>query len=109
MAKLVALWHADAAVRVGQSEAAILASLGVTSVALLRDEETVGVVLEGWAFDPARHAQAATAALASEPPFARLLPVVDMGVSNATQQGGLNAPVSTFPGRRGDGHKPAGT
>ena len=29
-----------------------LAKLGVTSVALLRDSSTAGVVLEGWAFDP---------------------------------------------------------
>jgi predicted ABC-type transport system involved in lysophospholipase L1 biosynthesis ATPase subunit len=31
----------------------ILARLGVTNVALLRDEHTVCIVLEGWAFDPA--------------------------------------------------------
>lgn len=31
-----------------------LAGLGVSSVAVLRDETTAGLVLEGWAFDPVR-------------------------------------------------------
>lgn len=102
MPRLVALWYADAAVRIGQSEAAALAKLGVTGVALLRDDERIGVVLEGWAFDPARNGQAATAALAAVPPFARLLPVADMGVSNTlTNQGGTDAPIPSRPGRRG--------
>jgi hypothetical protein len=39
---------------VGPAVAARLASLGVTRVSLLGDLGQVGVVLEGWAFDPAR-------------------------------------------------------
>jgi len=31
-----------------------LAQVGVTNIALVRDEETVGILLDGWAFDPAR-------------------------------------------------------
>jgi hypothetical protein len=36
-----------------------LGDLGVTSVALVRDASTAGLVLEGWAFDPARAEEAA--------------------------------------------------
>jgi hypothetical protein len=109
MPKLVALWDADESVRIGQSEAAALAKLGVTGVALLRDDERIGVVLEGWAFDPARHGEAATAAIAAAPPFARLLPVADMGVSNTLpNQGGTDAPIPSRPGRRGGRRSTAG-
>ena len=40
-----------------------LRQLGVTTIELLRDERTFGLVLEGWAFDPVRAADAAHAAL----------------------------------------------
>jgi hypothetical protein len=40
-----------------------LRELGVTRIELLRDERTFGLVLEGWAFDPTRAADAANAAL----------------------------------------------
>jgi hypothetical protein len=33
-----------------------LARLGVSNLALVRDGQTVGIVLEGWLFDPARSA-----------------------------------------------------
>jgi hypothetical protein len=36
-----------------------LGELGVTSVALVQDASTAGLVLEGWAFDPARAEEAA--------------------------------------------------
>lgn len=38
---------------VGPEAAERLARLGVTRISLLTDRVTVGVVLEGWAFDPA--------------------------------------------------------
>lgn len=41
-------------VSLGPRSALALAELGVTSVSLVGGEETVGVVVEGWAFDPAR-------------------------------------------------------
>lgn len=41
-------------VSIGPAAAAALAEVGATRVALLRDASTVAVVLEGWAFDPAR-------------------------------------------------------
>jgi hypothetical protein len=67
-----------------------LARLGITSVSLLSDKRTVGLVLEGWAFDPARSAQAAREAVAGAESGARTLhPLVQMAVSAAPAQGGL--------------------
>ena len=39
---------------VGPQAAEQLAELGITRVSLLADRSGVGVLLEGWAFDPAR-------------------------------------------------------
>lgn len=39
---------------VGPAVAERLASLGITRVSLLGDPPAIGVVVEGWAFDPAR-------------------------------------------------------
>lgn len=39
---------------VGPVAASRLAALGITRVSLLGDPSGIGVVLEGWAFDPAR-------------------------------------------------------
>jgi len=39
---------------VGPVAAGRLADLGITRISLLGDRSSVGVVLEGWAFDPAR-------------------------------------------------------
>jgi hypothetical protein len=38
---------------VGPAAVARLAALGITRVSLLGDQSGIGVVLEGWAFDPA--------------------------------------------------------
>jgi hypothetical protein len=59
-----------------------LARLGVTNVALLRDEQTIGIVLEGWAFDPALSAPAAAEAVGAVGARA-LHPVLHMAVSAA--------------------------
>jgi hypothetical protein len=66
-----------------------LARLGVTTVSLARDEETLAVILDGWAFDPAAHA-AALAALGVEDGGARTLQsVMHMAVSTAATERGL--------------------
>jgi len=60
----------------------VLARLGITNVALLRDERTMGIVLEGWSFDPARSSGAAAEAVGAT--GARTLhPVLHMAVSTA--------------------------
>jgi hypothetical protein len=67
-----------------------LASLGVTSVSLLSDERMVGLVLEGWAFDPARSADAARAAIAGAETGERTLRrLIQTAVSAAPTSGGF--------------------
>ena len=66
---------------------ATLARLGVTSVSLLHDEQTVGLVLEGWALDPARAGEAARAAAGARESFRTLQPLVQMAVSPCGLQG----------------------
>ncbi len=64
-----------------------LAKLGVTSVALVRDASTAGLVLEGWAFDSG-DAHRAVRAVAGEREGVRTLqPLVQMGVSSAALGG----------------------
>ena len=65
-----------------------LAQLGVTNAALVRDEQTAGIVLEGWLFDPARSADAAAAAVDAESTVRVLHPVLHLAVSTATPEGG---------------------
>lgn len=67
-----------------------LARLGVTSVALVRDEGTVGIVLEGWLFDPARSAGAAAEALGAASGVRTLHPLLHLAVSTAAHEGGRN-------------------
>lgn len=71
-----------------QELAANLAQLGVTSVALVRDEQTVGIVLEGWLFDPTRSADAAAAAVGLESKVRVLQPILHLAVSTAAYEGG---------------------
>lgn len=59
-----------------------LARLGVTSVSLVRDAETAGLVLEGWAFDPARAHEAAVSVTGACDEARALQPVVQMAVSS---------------------------
>lgn len=84
MAKVLMLWAATAELRIGSAEALRLAALGVTSVALLRDDESVGVLLDGWSFDPVRSAEAAAAVLGAEPRSRILLPMLEVGVETNT-------------------------
>jgi len=65
-----------------------LAQLGISNAALVRDEQTAGIVLEGWLFDPARSAGAAAAALGAESTVRVLLPVLQLAVSTAAHEGG---------------------
>lgn len=59
-----------------------LAHLGVTSIAICHDQRTVGIVLEGWAFDPASADEAARY-LVGAPSLRRvLMPAVQLAVSS---------------------------
>jgi hypothetical protein len=66
-----------------------LSRLGVSSVSLLRDKRTAGLVLEGWAFDPARAGEAASAVAGSRQGIRTLQPLMQMAVSAAPNLGGL--------------------
>ena len=63
-----------------------LAALGITSVSLLRDEQTAGLVLEGWAFDPRRADDAVRAAAGARDGVRTLEPLVQMAVSAASTE-----------------------
>jgi hypothetical protein len=65
-----------------------LARLGITNLGLLRDRQTVGIVLEGWSFDPTNPASAATAAAALGTRGRTLHPVLQLAVSTAAREGG---------------------
>jgi hypothetical protein len=66
---------------------ATLARLGVTSVSLLCDEQTAGLVLEGWALDPARAGEAACAVAGTRASFRTLRPLAQVAVSPGGLQG----------------------
>jgi hypothetical protein len=67
-----------------------LAELGVTHLALVRDEETVGLVLEGWAFDPDQSADAVLDVLAGGTQAAKTLrPLTQMAVSAGRSKDGV--------------------
>jgi len=64
------------------SAAAELARLGVTSIAVLQDDLGTGVVLEGWAFDPGREGDRATAIVAGDRGRVRTLrPLLQAAIS----------------------------
>jgi hypothetical protein len=65
-----------------------LARLGVTSLAVARDERLVALVVEGWAFEPSRSARAVVAAFAGEGASVRTLhSIAEMTVSTAPPSG----------------------
>jgi hypothetical protein len=68
-----------------------LARLGVTSVAVVASQQTVGIILEGWLFDPARSAGAAAAAVGAPSGAAVLHPILQAAVSAAAGEGGPHA------------------
>jgi hypothetical protein len=58
-----------------------LSDLGVTSVTLLRDGTTAGLVLEGWALDPSRAAEAASTVTGPRDRARALYQVAQMSVT----------------------------
>lgn len=68
-----------------------LPRLGITHVALVRDAEMVGVVLEGWAFDTAAAEEAVAAVAGLNDGVRTLYPLAQMAVSAATTKGGVSS------------------
>jgi hypothetical protein len=81
---------------------AALARLGVTSVSLLRDEETAGLVLEGWALDPGRADEAARAAAGTRDGVRTLEPLVQMALSASATGNPHRDPRKPQPTPKGD-------
>ncbi len=79
MAMLLVLLPAGTTTCLRPDAVSALARIGVTSVALVRDETSTGVVVEGWAFDPIGSAEAVIAAVSARGRRARALqPVMEM-------------------------------
>jgi hypothetical protein len=70
---LVLLPAGEGELSLGPAAAGRLAALGVTRVAVLRNNETLGFMLEGWAFNPGRSARQTLDALAADTPSATTL------------------------------------
>lgn len=62
-----------------------LARLGITNVTLLCDEQTMGVILEGWLFDPIRSAAVAAKAIGTATPTRTLHPLMQLALPAATE------------------------
>jgi hypothetical protein len=94
VAMMVVLLSADRATpSLRATAAARLARLGVTSVDVLRDERTVGLVIEGWAFDPRLSTADVVAAVTAEASSTQtLLPLVHVAVSAAAATTGGERP-----------------
>jgi hypothetical protein len=88
-------------VSLGPDGAARLADLGITSVALLKDEDALAFVLEGWAFDPVRSGSEAKDILSGGNAAVRTLhQVMDMAISReATQSGETTVMKGSQPAR----------
>lgn len=78
---LLLLGNDDPGAELGPGVAQKLAALGITEVAVLRDERTTAVVLEGWAFDIGRSADTVVRLLAADPSTVQVLrPVFESAV-----------------------------
>jgi hypothetical protein len=80
MAMVVLVLPASADVSVGPDTTVRLARFGIGRAALLRDDGAVAVVLEGWAFDPERSAEAAAELIAPGEACRILRPLADVTV-----------------------------
>ena len=97
VAMMVLLMECDGELCLAQGFASELAQLGVTNIALVRDHQTVGVVLEGWLFDPALSADAVANVVGAGAGARTLHPVMEMAVSDATHQGGHDVEDTPIP------------
>ncbi len=87
MAMLLVLMPAETEACLRSDAISPLARLGVTSIAFVRDDRSLGMVVEGWAFDPMTSAEAVKTAVAGRSPIARTLqPVMEMTLSQGDQR-----------------------
>lgn len=85
---LLVLVDEDGVLDLNADTLAQLSRLGVTDVSVLRDANIVGVVLDGWAFDPQRSADEASALVTSAQRCQALFPVMHAAVAPAAGERG---------------------
>jgi hypothetical protein len=86
MAILLVLMPARTKACLRSDALAALARLGVTRVALVHDERSTGVVVEGWAFDPIGSSEAVIAAVSGSSRRARTLqPLMEMTLAQGDE------------------------
>lgn len=86
MAILVVMLPAGANARLHPDVVMDLARLGVTSLAVVRDDRSIGVVVEGWGFDPIGSAEDVLSAICGRSRRARTLrPVMEMTLTQGEQ------------------------
>lgn len=79
MALMVVMLPAGANARLDPDAVTDLARLGITSLAVVRDDRSVGVVVEGWGFDPIGSSDGVLFAICGSHRRARTLhPVMEM-------------------------------
>jgi len=79
MALMVVMLPAGANARLDPDAVTNLARLGITSLAVVRDNQSVGVVVEGWGFDPIGAAECVLTTICGPRRGARTLrPVMEM-------------------------------
>lgn len=79
MALMVVMFPAGANARLDPDAVTDLARLGITSLAVVRDDRSVGVVVEGWGFDPIGSADGVVSAICgSHRPARTFRPVMEM-------------------------------
>ncbi|MFZ5854215.1 MAG: hypothetical protein ACOYXS_06910 [Chloroflexota bacterium] len=76
---------------VGPEAAARLAQLGITRVSLLADQSGIGIVLEGWAFDPASVDEAVRVVFPTAQADVRIFHEVEHVAVSVTSQEGSSA------------------
>ena len=87
MAMMLLLIPAETKISLDPDALAEFARLGITHVALLHDEQCLGVVVEGWAFDPGVSASDVVSAVAGGDGRPRTLqPLVEMTVKQGDQR-----------------------
>ena len=83
MAILLVMLPAGANARLQPNAVAELARLGITNVAVVRDQRSIGVVVEGWGFDPIGSAEGVLAAICGRRRGVRTLrPVMELTLAH---------------------------
>lgn len=80
MAMMLVLLSAETRFALSPEALSRLAALGITRVSLLRDQRSLGVVVEGWAFDPSTSAEKVGAAVGARARSRKLQPLMEMAI-----------------------------